>query len=152
MTKTDDTFVWNVRAFVYEHFARTTHAPQVDDIAHHFGIALGEAAHALQTLHEKHALFLEPGTTQIRLANPFSAIPTQYHVEAADKTYQANCAWDTFGIVAALNLEDATIRSVCTFTGEALRLRIERGQVVGHGEIVHFLVPFRQWYDDLVFT
>lgn len=148
----DDSFVWQVRAFVYAHFVDTTHAPRVDDIAAHFGIKAQYAAEVLRTLHDKHALFLEPGTTQIRIANPFSAIPTAYHVTTGGKTYTANCAWDSFGIVAALHQTDAEIYSVCTGSGAPIHLRIANDQVVSQQELVHFQVPFRQWYDDLVYT
>lgn len=147
-----DDLVWDVRAFVYGHFAETTRAPQVDDIAQHFGMSPEHAAEMLRLLHERHALFLEPGTTRIRLANPFSAIPTQYRVGLAGKTYQANCAWDAFGVIAALHADQATIRSVCTASGEPLTIDVEAGHLQAHEAVVHFLVPFGRWYDDLVFT
>jgi hypothetical protein len=147
-----DDFAWDVRTFIYAHLAETTRAPLLHEIASRFSISSDQAADVLHFLHEQHALFLEAGTTRIRLANPFSAISTNYHVEVADKTYQANCAWDSFGIVAALHADEATIRSACTANGQPLEIAVHAGQVAGHGEVVHFLVPFRRWYDDLVFT
>lgn len=148
----DDTLLWDVRAYIYGYFATTTRAPDVDDIARRFDLSQESASEALHALHDKHALFLEPNTTRIRIANPFSAIPTQYQVEASGKTYQANCAWDSFGVVAALGLDDAIVRSVCTGSGEPLRLNVANGEAIDNGTVAHFLVPFRHWYDDLVFT
>ena len=149
---TEDPLIWDVRAFVYAHFVDTTRAPQVGDIAAHFNIAPEIAANALRSLHDRHALFLEPATTQIRIANPFSAIPTDYKVHARGKTYTANCAWDSFGIVAALHEQDAEIHARCTHSGEPIDLRVANGAVMASSAVVHFLVPFQRWYDDLVHT
>ncbi len=148
----DDDFIWKVRVFVYEWFAENAGAPTTDDIACHFGITHEKAGQALSSLHEKHALFLEPGTVTIRLANPFSGIPTAFTVAVRRKTYWANCAWDCFGIVAALQASEASIASTCAQSGAALHLTVAQDQVKSAGEIVHFLVPFRHWYDNLVYT
>ena len=149
---TDDDFIWQVRAFVYGWFAGQARAPGVADIAEHFDISARQADEALIALHEKHALFLKPGTVDIRMANPFSAIPTSFVVKVQEITYWANCAWDCFGIVAALHALQASIESVCAASGDRLHLEINAGQVSGAGAVVHFLVPFRRWYDDLVAT
>jgi hypothetical protein len=82
---TDDDFIWQVRTFVYGWFAGQAHAPGVADIAEHFDISARQADEALIALHEKHALFLKPGTVDIRMANPFSAIPTSFVVKVQEK-------------------------------------------------------------------
>ncbi|MBM4422782.1 MAG: hypothetical protein FJ030_05250 [Chloroflexi bacterium] len=148
----NDDFVWTVRTFIYQHFAATTRAPGLGEIARHFGLSAGQAGETLTALHEKHALFLEPGTLDIRIANPFSAIPTPFEVEADGKRYWANCAWDSFGIPAALHATEAAIRSVCAHSGAPLSLSVKQGRAVSSGEVVHFLVPFQRWYEDMTFT
>jgi Alkylmercury lyase len=148
----DDSLLWLARAYIYERFAATARAGTAAEIAQHFGLRLGEADSLLQALHARHALFLEPGTSRIRMANPFSAIETRYAVLVAGQTYWANCAWDTFGIAAALHADEAEIRSVCTFTGAPLVLRLAGGAVESSETVAHFLVPFQDWYDDLVHT
>lgn len=62
----------------------------------------------------------------------------------------ANCAWDALGIPAALHC-DAAIIIEDPLGGAPLELSVVDGQVVGEG-LVHFLLPFRRWYDDLVET
>lgn len=148
----DDAFIWSVRTFIYQRFVESARAPQVEEIADHFRLTIAQAGEVLKTLHDKHALFLKPGTVAIRMANPFSAIPTPYQVDIGDKTYWANCAWDSFGIIAALHAPHASIRSICAHTGKDLHLAVSHDQVVSAGEVVHFLVPSRRWYDDLVRT
>ncbi len=148
----DDSLLWSARAFIYARFAATARAPQAADVAQRFDLTTEQAEAVLRALHDRHALYLERGTARIRMANPFSAIETAYSVDVAGQTYWANCAWDTFGIAAALHAAEADLHSVCAHTGEPIHLRLAGGALVSDGEVVHFLVPFQRWYDDLVHT
>lgn len=146
-----ESLLWQVRAFVYNHFADTTLPPSVDETAHHFDIDIEEASALYRELHNRHAFFLEPETLTIRMANPFSGIPTDFRVHANGKTYFANCAWDMLGIPAALH-KDAVIEAVCTGSDESVQLEIKNRQITNNQLLVHFPLPFARWYDDLVFT
>ncbi|MEZ4727939.1 MAG: organomercurial lyase [Caldilineaceae bacterium] len=148
----NDTLLWRVRTFIYQHFAATTSAPDLTDIAQHFQLSNEEATGMLKALHDIHALFLDPGTTNIRIANPFSAVPTPFIVDVNGKRYWANCAWDSFGVIAALQAAEGVIRASCTQSGIPLHLEIQQGEVVGTTAMIHFLIPFRQWYEDMIFT
>ena len=147
----DDSLLWQIRHFVYQHFADTTHPPSVDITAAHFDISTKEAGEYYKELHNRHAIFLEPETLNVRMANPFSGVPTDFKVHANGKTYYANCAWDMLGISAALHA-DAVIEAVCTESNEKVQLEIKNGQVTNSDLLVHFPLPFSRWYDDLVFT
>jgi hypothetical protein len=102
-------------------------------------------------LHNHHALFLYPGTHDILMANPFSGVETPFRVQANGKTYFANCAWDSLGIPAALHC-DADVKATCTQSGDPITLQVRAGQISESDVLVHFLVPFERWYDNLVFT
>ena len=143
--------IWEIRAFIYQHFAETTRAPHVDEVASHFSLSHEEAVSAYRELHRRHALYLKPDTHEIWMANPFSGVATPFKVHANDRTYFANCAWDSLGIPAALHT-DAEIEAACAQSGEPIRLRVMNRQVQGSEALVHFLVPFRDWYNDLTFT
>lgn len=152
----DENLVWRVRHFVYSHFANTTRPPRVDETAAHFGISIEEAIELYKELHNRHALFLDLDEMAIRMANPFSGIPTDFKVHADGKTYFANCAWDMLGISAALHC-DAVIDAVCTESNESVRLEVKNGELIqssvtNHQLLIHFPLPFVRWYDDLVFT
>jgi hypothetical protein len=148
----DENLIWNIRAFVYQWFASATEAPTAARIAGHFGLTAEQAREALSVLHERHALFLEAGTIRVRFANPFSNVPTPFQVIVNGKTYQANCAWDSFGVVAALHAPAAIVHSACAYSGVPIRIVVRDSQVRNTDEVVHFLVPFDRWYEDLVFT
>jgi hypothetical protein len=140
-----------IRAFVYQHFAETTLPPRVEVTAARFALSHQEAASAYDELHQRHALYLKSGAHEILMANPFSGVETPFRVTANGKTYFANCAWDSLGIPAAMHT-CAEIETVCAQSGEPIRLRVRDGQIGSADALVHFLVPFRQWYDDLLST
>lgn len=144
--------IWDVRYFIYQHFAETARPPALAEIGAHFAMSPVEVEAALLELDAQHALFLQEGTFDIVIANPFSGVPTDFWVDVDGQTYNANCAWDSFGVIAALGTANGRIRAHCAHTGEQLSLGVEKGEVVSAGEQVHFLVPFEQWYDDMVFT
>ena len=151
---TNDSLLWQVRHFVYNHFADTTLAPNKEETARHFNITVQDASELYKELHNRHAFFLDSETLTIRMANPFSGIPTDFKVHANGKTYYANCAWDMLGIPAALQA-DAAIEAVCTESNEVVHLEIRDGKVAQGGAsnlLVHFPLPFARWYDDLTFT
>ena len=68
-------------------------------------------------------LVLEPEGESIRMAPPFSGVPSQHVVIAGETKYFASCAWDSFGIPAALH-RPATVHSRCEQSGEPLNLEI----------------------------
>lgn len=147
----DESLLWQVRYFVYSHFADTTRPPSVEETAAHFDIKIEEAGELYKELHNRHSFFLEPNTLTIRMANPFSGIPTDFKVHANGTTYYANCAWDMLGIPAALHC-DALIDAVFTESNEAIQLKVKDGKVTNGELVVHFPLAFSRWYDDLIFT
>jgi hypothetical protein len=149
--KPDEDTLWGIRAFVYRHIGETTRPPRLEETAHRFGLTHEQAAAAFEELHERHAFFLNPRTHDILMANPFSAVETPFIVHANNKTYCANCAWDSLGIPAALH-SDAKVEARCAQSGDVIRLRVRDGQVSRSDALVHFLIPFRDWYGDLAFT
>lgn len=146
-----DTLLWHVRHFVYSHLVDTTLPPSVDETARHFDVSAEEAGALYKELADRHAIFLEPETLTVRMAWPFSGVPTDFKVHLDGKTYFANCAWDMLGIPAALH-RDAVMEAVCTESNEKVTLEVKDGQISNYQLLVHFPLPFVRWYDDLVFT
>ena len=101
-------------------------------------------------LHEAHALVLHAGG-EIRMANPFSAVPTACRVRAGGRWWFANCAWDAFGVCAALDV-DGDIESSCPDCGDALRVEVRDRQPSDESLLFHCLVPAVAWWDDIAFT
>jgi hypothetical protein len=143
-------FDWTVRNAVYAAILERTVPPSADETAAVLGVSPDDVRAAYERLNVRHALFLTPGSHDVRMAHPFSGVPTAFRVEADGRTYWANCAWDALGIPAALHA-DARIEAPLG-DAESMRFAIEAGQVKGWQGVVHFPLPFRRWYDDLIET
>jgi hypothetical protein len=102
-------------------------------------------------LHDEHALVLNPATNEIRMANPFSAVPTAYRVRADDRWWYANCAWDAFGVLAALGV-DGRVESSCPDCAEPYAIEVDHRRIDRPDLLFHCLVPAAHWWDDIVFT
>jgi Alkylmercury lyase len=100
------------------------------------------------------------------MAHPFSAAPMGFVVTAegpgpsgyaGDRMWWGGCAWDSFGIGAALG-EPVGIRTRCPGCARALELRAEPAgspgpdpaELAGLG--VRLPAPARRWWDDVVGT
>ncbi len=138
-----DESLLEVRRRVYDTFVREQRAPPAAD---------AETEAAYRALHDAHALVLHPGTTEIWMLNPFSAVPTPHRVHSDGRSWYGNCAWDALGILGALHA-DGRVESECADCGEPLVLEVRDGALaVGAELLVHILVPARHWWDDIGFT
>ena len=86
----------------------------------------------------------------IRFAPPFSAAATSFQVNVGAQSYFGSCAWDAFGIPAALHA-DARIEATCAWSDEPMVCGVSQGREYGGG-VVHLLVPAAHFWDDIVFT
>jgi len=139
-----------VRRFVYEHFVKTTGAPDVPAIAAAVKRTPDTVTSALKRLAETHALVLAPATTNIWMAHPFSAVPTAYPVVIAGRTFWANCAWDAAGVLSLVG-GDGECRTRCADCGEPVTMAVRDGHVEGDG-VVHYLVPPRRFWENVAYT
>jgi hypothetical protein len=140
-----------LRNETYQLFVALGRAPRADEVAAALGRTTDDVLAGWRRLHDAHALVLAAGGTEIRMANPFSAVPTAYRVSAAGRWWYANCAWDAFGICAALGV-DGRIESSCADCGEPLAVAVREQRPDDESLVFHCLVPARQWWDDVVFT
>ena len=140
-----------VRNTTYRVFVENGAAPSAADVATAAGISVDDAEAAWRRLHDAHAIVLQPDAVELLMANPFSAIPTAYRVHAAGRSWFANCAWDAFGICAALHT-DGHIETSCPECGEAIECEVRDRQPLDSQLLFHCLVPATQWWDDIVFT
>jgi hypothetical protein len=140
-----------VRAAIYGWVVEHTVPPSVGDL----GRLLGESGEVIREaygrLFGKRVLFLEPDGETIRMAPPFSGVPTQHRVHAGGKEYFANCSWDSLGIPAALHAP-GEVFSRCEQTLEPIHLKVGPDGPVPEPLVAHFAVPAAKWWADLVYT
>jgi len=140
-----------VRNFLYRRFVETRRAPSSEDAGAELGLSPDDTEGALRRLHDSHALVLERDAREIRMLNPFSCVPSAWRVHAVGHTWYSNCAWDSFGVCAALQA-DGRIESSCADCGELIEVEVRDGAAVPDDLVFHVLVPARHWWDDIVFT
>jgi hypothetical protein len=140
-----------VRHVTYATFVRLGRAPTAEDVATEADLSIEEVERAWHELHSMHALVLNPATTELRMANPFSAAPTAYRIHAADRWWYGNCAWDALGVCAALHT-DGRIETSCPDCGDELTLEVRDQHVDDESLLFHCLVPASAWWDDIIFT
>ena len=151
MATTISAFDLKVRYQIYRFFADHCTAPTYQEVANVLNAEKEHVRVSFHKLHQHHMIFLEPGADSIRMANPFSAIPTKYKVISGKKKWWANCAWDSLGIAAALKI-DAHIQASYSDHQGTVELHINQEAVDGKNHMIYFPLPCRQWYDDLIFT
>jgi hypothetical protein len=140
-----------VRRLTYRLFVDLGRAPTAVEVSEAAALPAAEIEAGWRRLHDAHALVLDPATTELRMANPFSAVPTAQRVHARGRWWHANCAWDAFGICAALQV-DGRIETSCTDCGEPLTVDVHDERPDDETLLFHCLVPAAHWWDDIVFT
>ena len=140
-----------VRGHVYRLFVELERAPRTVEVAAELGLARGEVEASFRRLHDAHAIVLGRGSTEIRMALPFSGVSTDVRVVANGRCWYANCAWDGLGVLASLGA-DGRLLTHCSDCDDALELEVRGGALVPTGSVVHFVVPAARWWDDIAYT
>ncbi len=133
-----------VRLEVYRAFLRTGRAPAEawqDDV---------QVRAALRRLAARHALVLDDAG-RVRMAMPFSNVPTPISVTWGRGAWWPNCAWDALGIPVLLG-SDADVETFCPDCDRPLHLSIRGENVDGDAAVVHFPLPASRWWSDIVDT
>ena len=129
----------DLRNATYRRFVELGRAPSVAEMAGVTGVSETAVREGWRRLHEAHAIVLDDAG-EIAMANPFAARPTPFRVEAAGRSWFANCAWDAFGIGAALGA-DSTIHTECADCHLALDIVVRDGRPDDTDLVFHVLVP-----------
>jgi hypothetical protein len=143
-----DTALWR---FTYDAVVRTGHGPSLREAAKALGAHEDEVRAAYRRLGEGHAILLDASGEALWRIAPFSAVPTDFAVEAGGRGYFANCAWDALGICAALHA-DGVVHASCGCCRLPMELVVRGGRLEPAEGIVHVAVPAKDWYEDITFT
>ena len=144
-------FDLRVKLAIYHHFAATGSRPSADQVAEQVDAAPHDVLETFRRLRAQRVLVLEGDGASIRMAPPFSGVPTQHVVTSEGLSYFANCAWDALGIPAALR-KPALVQSRCEQSREPFWLRVTSAGPESSDWLFHCAVPAAHWWDDIVFT
>ena len=146
-----------VRLAVLEGFLRGQR-PSVASVASVVAAPASDVSAAFERLAAGRAFVLAPGTHDLRMAAPFSAVQTDFRVRVGERSYYANCVWDALGIPAMLagagRPADASIETRCADCAAPLGLEVRDGRVTAEpaAPVAHFAVPAARWWADIVYT
>jgi hypothetical protein len=140
-----------LRQLIYDHTRTRGMPPTIGELAAASGDDAGSVRDALSRLADARIVVLQPQSGELLMVPPFSAVPTPFVVETPHYHCFANCAWDALGVSVMLH-EPVRIDGACGCCGEALRLTTARDEPPEGDAVIHFAVPARRWWDDIVFT
>ena len=92
---------------------------------------------------------------RLRMAHPFSAVPTDFVVTAGPRRWYANCAWDALTVMAMVRpvvTAPLVFDTHCGATGEPMRIEVNGDGPPMSEARLHFAVPIRDWWKDIAFT
>lgn len=125
-----------LRRRVFAAFAATGVPPSLD----------GADPAVVQELVDAHVLVLDDAGG-VLMAHPFAGHREGARLDAVGGPWWGNCAWDAFGIAAALGRREGAVTDA---SGIVVRLR--GGEPVASGVRFHVQVPAREWWADIGFT
>jgi hypothetical protein len=141
-----------LRIFIYDHVIETGAIPVSDVIAARFGITPAEARESIGALKIGKTVLPHPETGEVWMAGPFASAPSGYELTDGITTWQANCAWDAFGVAEIVG-KSLQAHARCPDCNKDIEFRCDPDRPWNPpGAIVHFLVPARHWYDNIGFT
>ena len=126
-------------------------APTVVGTASALRLDATDVAAAYRRLADAHLVVLHPGTLDVWMAHPISAVPTDFRVRTEDRDVWGNCVWDGLGILALLH-QDGRVNTRCPDCDAALDLTVTGGELVPTSAVVHFAVPAARWWEDIGHT
>ena len=142
----------SVRLGLYGHFLAHGRPPAAAETAQALGLPAEAVEESYDRLAAARVIVLRPGTREVLMANPLSAVPTRFTARLADgRSFYGNCIWDVLGIPAMLG-QDAVIGALCGDCDDRLELEVREGRLARSEGVVHFGVPAARWWEDIVFT
>ena len=148
---TTDRFDNDLRLHVYRFFVDRGRPPLAGEIAPELSVKPVQVERGLRRLHDAHVIVLAPGTSYVWMANPLCALPTPFVVTAGGRDRYGTCVWDALGVIAMLG-GTGKVSTRCPDCGESLDVEVRQGDPLVRDYVVHYLVPARNWWDDIGFT
>ena len=140
-----------LRQVVYREFVEEGRPPTAAEAARRLRLGVEEVLAGWGRLHDEHALVLDADRVEVRMAHPFSAAPMHFVVASDEQKWWGGCAWDSFGIMAALGRQ-VLVATTCLGCGRPLALLADPQAPPPEPYVAHFLVPAARWWDDVVRT
>jgi hypothetical protein len=127
------------------------YAPEMEELSRLLHASTDEIAAGLRRLQEDHGIVLHPNSSRIWVIHPFSLAPTNFLVRSFGQEWWGNCAWCSLGVAALLD-KDVTITTTLGANDKQVEVHIRDGKLLETDLYVHFPIPMRQAWDNVVYT
>jgi hypothetical protein len=141
----------NLHYTIIKHIIDKGFAPDTETLASLLNASTAEVEQGLRDLQDYHGVVLHPNSTKIWVIHPFSLAPTNFLVRSSKGVWWGNCAWCSLGVAALLN-EDVTITTRLGAYDKQVVIHITDGQVQETNLYIHFPIPMKQAWDNVIYT
>jgi hypothetical protein len=140
-----------IRIQVNRHIFDHGFAPTIIELARDLKSSESEIKAGLKQLSDNHAIVLHPNSFDIWVAHPFALFPTLFWVEAGDRRWWGNCTWCSLGIASLTHTRTKIYTKV---SGESTPLQIDiiDNKIVKNDLVVHFLIPAKKLWENVIYT
>lgn len=138
---------YQVNRFIFD----SGFAPSVTQLAELLALSQSEVENGLTALANNHAIVLHPNSFDIWVAHPFALFPTLFWVKTQGQQWWGNCPWCSLGI-ASLTKTDTEIFTKLKGQQEPLKIEIINNEIVQKEYVVHFPIPAREFWDNVIYT
>src|SRR5689334_19989859 len=114
-----------VRRTILDTFARGG-IPTRLSVSQALGRDYADVSASYRALAARHVIVLDDDSGEVWMAMPFSAVPTEFRVIVGERSVWANCAWDAFGVAAALGA-DVDYVTLCPASNRPVRAGVRQG-------------------------
>jgi len=94
---------------------------------------------------------LHPNSRRVWAIHPFSLAPTPFLVQSGARKWWGNCAWCSLGIAALIDAP-CTITTSLGAEEERVVISVANGRASPSDLVVHFPIPMRRAWDNVVYT
>ena len=130
----------------------TGRVPDAGEVAQALDLPHEVVVGAYRQLHDGHIFVLEPGSSErLRMANPFSAVPTAFRVQVGERSWWGNCVWDGLGIIAALG-GNGVMATTCPDCAQPEAVVIAESRLRHGSGVAYIGVPAASWWDNIIYT
>jgi hypothetical protein len=132
-------------------FLTNQRPPTISEIASRFQCNELTARKGLQALADYHGVVLHPHSDEVWVAHPFSAAPTTCVVSSGERKWWGNCAWCSLGVMHLAG-PNATLKTRLGAIGDEVSITVENGELVDKDYVIHFPIPMRNAWDNVIYT
>jgi hypothetical protein len=136
---------------IIKHIIDKGYAPDIETLSNILNSDVKEVGTALFDLQDEHGVVLHPNSPKIWIIHPFSLAPTNFVVKSTKGLWWGNCAWCSLGIAALLK-DDVSITTNLGAHVEQVVIQIEDGEVREKDLYIHFPIPMKNAWDNVIFT